>query len=343
MANKDFIVKNSLVVGSTVTINGIELDLAGITPGQVLTYDGNKISATDIVDSLPSVISSYSQTIGNGSSNRFTITHNLGTKDVMVLVSSTGAEYDDSATPQLIPASNIGARWESTSDNSISLEFEKAPISNSRKVLIFSAGSETYYSEIIGDGINSSIELNHNLGSREAVVVVYNASSPYEVVEVAVQAYSTQKIILDFSQAPQADSLIACVFLPLDGYFYGQMIGNNSSKTFTINHKLNTFDVGVISRDTSGLYDFPKVSYELIDENNIRLYYSSAPANNSRYITVYSGLGGRRNIPSFDDISVEVPLTPSSSGNVGDMAWDESFIYICIATDTWKRSALTTW
>ena len=121
------------------------------------------------------------------------------------------------------------------------------------------------------------------------------------------------------------------------------MIGNNSSKTFTINHKLNTLDIGVISRDTSGLFDFPKVRYELMDENNVKLYYSSAPANNSRYITVYAGLGGIINIPSFDDISVDVPPTPSSPGNIGDMAWDESFIYICISTDTWKRSALTTW
>ena len=343
MANKDFVVKNSLIVGSTVTINGIELDLAGITSGQVLTYDGSKISASNIVDALPSNISSYSQTIGNGSSTAFTITHNLDTKDVVVLVYSTGNEYDDSATPQLIPASNVEVRWEATTDNSISLEFEKAPISNSRKVLIFSSGSEVHYSQIIGDGVSSSIELNHNLGSREAIVAVYNASSPYEVVEVAVQAYSTQRIILDFSKAPQTNSLVACVFLPLNGYSYGEMIGNNSSKTFTINHKLNTLDIGVISRDTSGLFDFPKVRYELMDENNVKLYYSSAPANNSRYVTVYAGLGGLRNIPSFDDISVDVPPTPSSPGNIGDMAWDESFIYICIATDTWKRSALTTW
>ena len=70
MANKDFVVKNSLIVGSTVTINGIELDLAGITSGQVLTYDGNKISASNIVDALPSNISSYSQTIGNVYRNR---------------------------------------------------------------------------------------------------------------------------------------------------------------------------------------------------------------------------------------------------------------------------------
>jgi hypothetical protein len=25
------------------------------------------------------------------------------------------------------------------------------------------------------------------------------------------------------------------------------------------------------------------------------------------------------------------------------MAWDENYIYVCIETDTWKRSALTTW
>jgi hypothetical protein len=25
------------------------------------------------------------------------------------------------------------------------------------------------------------------------------------------------------------------------------------------------------------------------------------------------------------------------------MAWDENHIYVCIETDTWKRSALTTW
>ena len=38
--------------------------------------------------------------------------------------------------------------------------------------------------------------------------------------------------------------------------------------------------------------------------------------------------------------------TPSSStdtGITGQIAWDASYIYICIATDTWVRSALTTW
>lgn len=38
--------------------------------------------------------------------------------------------------------------------------------------------------------------------------------------------------------------------------------------------------------------------------------------------------------------------TPSSStdtGNAGDICWDTSYIYICTATNTWKRVAISTW
>jgi len=35
--------------------------------------------------------------------------------------------------------------------------------------------------------------------------------------------------------------------------------------------------------------------------------------------------------------------TSSSTGNVGDIAWDASYVYVCVATNTWKRAALTTW
>ena len=39
-------------------------------------------------------------------------------------------------------------------------------------------------------------------------------------------------------------------------------------------------------------------------------------------------------------------LTPASSSSVGvagQMAWDGSYIYVCTATNTWKRTPLTTW
>ena len=47
-----------------------------------------------------------------------------------------------------------------------------------------------------------------------------------------------------------------------------------------------------------------------------------------------------------DGIRIRESRTPASSkapGNPGDIAWDENYIYVCVAKDTWKRTALSTW
>ncbi len=47
-----------------------------------------------------------------------------------------------------------------------------------------------------------------------------------------------------------------------------------------------------------------------------------------------------------DKFRVRTAKTPSSAsgtGNVGDICWDASYIYICTATNTWKRVAIATW
>lgn len=42
-------------------------------------------------------------------------------------------------------------------------------------------------------------------------------------------------------------------------------------------------------------------------------------------------------------ISNTVPATSSSNGIAGTIARDESYFYVCVANNTWKRSALSTW
>lgn len=36
------------------------------------------------------------------------------------------------------------------------------------------------------------------------------------------------------------------------------------------------------------------------------------------------------------------PATSGATGNTGEIAWDSSFIYVCVAANTWKRSAIIT-
>lgn len=38
-----------------------------------------------------------------------------------------------------------------------------------------------------------------------------------------------------------------------------------------------------------------------------------------------------------------VPASASATGSEGQIAWDASFIYVCTATNTWKRVAIATW
>jgi hypothetical protein len=41
--------------------------------------------------------------------------------------------------------------------------------------------------------------------------------------------------------------------------------------------------------------------------------------------------------------NVYVPTANNSAGTAGQIAWDSGYVYICIATNTWKRANISTW
>ena len=41
--------------------------------------------------------------------------------------------------------------------------------------------------------------------------------------------------------------------------------------------------------------------------------------------------------------TAKTPATSTAAGSVGDICWDASYMYVCTATNTWKRSAIATW
>lgn len=54
---------------------------------------------------------------------------------------------------------------------------------------------------------------------------------------------------------------------------------------------------------------------------------------------------GAGNAPTWISTAhlVSVPSSSSASGNPGDIAYDSSYLYICVAANTWERIALSTW
>jgi hypothetical protein len=41
--------------------------------------------------------------------------------------------------------------------------------------------------------------------------------------------------------------------------------------------------------------------------------------------------------------SSRTPASSSATGNAGDICWNSNFIYVCVATNTWKKVGISTW
>lgn len=72
-------------------------------------------------------------------------------------------------------------------------------------------GFMTRYATDIGDTTNTDIVITHNLGTRDALVQVREAGSPYDQVNVDVEYTTTNTVTLRFAVAPAANAYRAIV------------------------------------------------------------------------------------------------------------------------------------
>lgn len=42
-------------------------------------------------------------------------------------------------------------------------------------------------------------------------------------------------------------------------------------------------------------------------------------------------------------LPTKTPASAAATGAAGEVAWDASYLYVCVATNTWKRVAIATW
>ena len=69
------------------------------------------------------------------------------------------------------------------------------------------------------------------------------------------------------------------------------------------------------------------------DSGRLKIYYQDV--DSSQWIDA--------NPPLAPALSSNAPATASSTGSAGDIRYDSGYVYICVATNTWKRASLTTW
>jgi len=84
--------------------------------------------------------------------------------------------------------------------------------------------------------------------------------------------------------------------------------------------------------------------YQGIDEDVFWIFRAPASAGNLAFAEMLKiDSAGRTIIPKLRVTTTSAPASATATGVAGEFAWDSSYIYICTATNTWKRAAISTW
>jgi len=69
------------------------------------------------------------------------------------------------------------------------------------------------------------------------------------------------------------------------------------------------------------------------DTGRLKIYYQDT--DTSQWVDT--------NPPLSPALSSNAPASASANGTTGDISFDVNYVYVCVATNTWKRAALATW
>ena len=167
-----------------------------------------------------------------------------------------------------------------------------------------------------GGGFGADVEL--------AAQTVQSSGS---VGDVDVYNGTTTRIAQwDVSVDGSTDAGIASILTKTHNGTLAQRMSINSAGTVRIN-KFTT--AGFVKNDASG-----NLSTGSIAASDLA---SGASMNN---VLAYNGTG----LSWISNLHlVSPPASSSAAGSSGDVAYDSNFLYICVATNTWERTALSIW
>jgi hypothetical protein len=209
----------------------------------------------------------------------------------------------------------------------------------------------TLYNDLVG-GFDTTYSDNDYLSSSIAQVTVTTDPSPYTMsvgFSVATAYFGEFFPGSSYSENPPVNSTYG---RPPSAFFESYSTSKrirpvrsfysdlNSSNT--ISHNFDTNEIAVTVRSEEDPYDILNVNWSITNSNEIELDYSYDD-NTLKTVTIFSKFGGTPGIQNINDFAVEAPTYADDAGNIGEMSWDENYLYICVNKDTWKRMPLSSW
>jgi hypothetical protein len=206
-------------------------------------------------------------TFGDGSTLVYTLTHGLGTKNLLWGIWETGSPYGAR-----------GATVEAISTTQVRVTVATAPGANAlRIVLATTALAASLVGVDFGDGASTSLSVTHSLGSRDIVAQVRETAGDAPFVFPTVEAATTATAGVTALVAPGSNALRLIAALADATVTFG----DTSTLVYVLTHSLGTRDIVAAVRLAASPYTFVAATIEATDTNTVTVTVATPPGTNA--------------------------------------------------------------
>lgn len=192
-----------------------------------------------------------------------------------------------------------------------------ASISNLPRVVIGDSGTETSGINVGGVTYESTFKISDINGSNYAQTILHRHSTTLEPLIVGARSNSNDATHAAVAAGMGLFSIYAAGWAGTNYKLFGGM-------SFAADNS------GTISETSSP----GKWTLYLSPDGGVTLA-AVITARNDKSVM----FGGNR----IGIASAKTPSSATDTGALGEICWDSSYVYVCIAENTWKRTAIATW
>ena len=125
----------------------------------------------------------------------------------------------------------------------------------------------------------------------------------------------------------------------ISGY-RGLISATGTLSSFSINQGYSS---GQLDLFQDGVKLVPQIDFIATDGYTVQLSNSVPSGTIIEYLAFDLSSSNTSNNAGSSISFVSAPLSPTSTGVAGQMSYDDEYLYIAVATDNWKRAALSSW
>jgi hypothetical protein len=177
-------------------------------------------------------------------------------------------------------------------------------------------GSNAYF-QVYGTSSVSNLYMGSSAGTAIPSVFQVGGTNRFTIASTGATVSATTA-----SNNTSSGALVVSGGVGVAGSINAGTTGTNHSHVFT-GGDLGSGSTILVARDSNGTNQFIVGGSGVVQ------------------ITNSLQLNGSANVLRI--VNSQTPASASATGTAGTIAWDSSYIYVCTATNTWKRAALSTW